>query len=290
LLGFGHGGKVKVETGKRKGKIRDKAGRSRYARGMHARSSSAPCFTPRAVSRGLGSILLGFALVATSLGAPELAPAPVIKSANDPTKPVPGGVRWFGRMHNDYVAQCKNNKFDLVFLGDSITQMWPRDHFNANFGKFNVVNFGIGGDRAENVLWRMENGELQDTAQKLTVLLIGTNNQGMNTAEEVAIGVTAVVRKLQSNCPQTKILLLGIFPSAGTPLEKTKTANAIIAKLDDGKKVRYLDAGAKFLDPEGKIMPGILSDSVHLQKKGYEIWAEAIMPLVTEMMAAPAAP
>jgi lysophospholipase L1-like esterase len=116
------------------------------------------------------------------------------------------------------------------------------------------------------------------------VLLIGTNNQGMNTAEEVAIGVTAVVRKLQSNCPQTKILLLGIFPSAGTPLEKTKTANAIIAKLDDGKTVRYLDAGAKFLDPEGKIMPGILSDSVHLQKKGYEIWAEAIKPLVTEML------
>ena len=217
--------------------------------------------------------------------------------ATDDGLPGTGPIRrydWFRKLwlekRSGWARRAEQDQGALVFLGDSITQMWPRDHFNAQFGKFNVVNFGIGGDRAENVLWRMENGELQGTAQKLTVLLIGTNNQGMNTAEEVAIGVTAVVKKLQANCPQTKILLLGIFPSAGTPLEKTKTANAIIAKLDDGKKVRYLDAGAKFLDAEGKMMPGILSDAVHLQRKGYEIWAEAILPLVTEMMAAPAAP
>ena len=241
----------------------------------------------------LGSVLPG--LVAASMAfAPVVslraqepkpaAPPAVIKSANDPTKPVPGGVRWFGRMHGDYVGQCKSKKFDLCFLGDSITQMWPGDHFAKNFGKFNPVNFGIGGDRAENVLWRLENGELQGTAQKVTVLLIGTNNQGMNTAEEVAVGVTAVVKKLQANCPQTKILLLGIFPSAGTPIEKTKAANAIVAKLDNGKTIRYLDVGAKFLDQDGKIQPGILSDAVHLQRKGYDIWAEAMLPLLTEMM------
>lgn len=216
-------------------------------------------------------------------GVVEAKPA-VIKSANDPTKPVPGGVRWFGRMHAAYVEQCKKNAFDVCFLGDSITQMWPGDHFSKNFGKFNAVNFGIGGDRAENVLWRMENGELKGTKQKLTVLLIGTNNQGMNTAEEVAIGVTAVVKKLQANCPETKILLLGIFPSAGTPLEKTKTINAIIAKLDNGKSIRYFDVGVNFLDSEGKIQPGILSDAVHLQRKGYDIWAESMTPILTEML------
>ncbi len=251
-----------------------------------------PAFFP-AKPRRLAATALWFIAAALGFGqsarvlAKEVIPAippAVIKSANDPTKPVPGGVRWFGRMHNDYAGQCKSRKFDLCFLGDSITQMWPGDHFAKNFGKFNSVNFGIGGDRAENVLWRLENGELQGTEQKLTVLLIGTNNQGRNTAEEVAIGVTAVVKKLQANCPKTRILLLGIFPSAGTPLEKTNAANAIIAKLDDGKTIRYLDVGAKFLDAEGKIQPGILSDAVHLQRKAYDIWAETMLPLLTEMM------
>ncbi len=233
-----------------------------------------------------GAAVIGLFLAGQSEAAEGTPAAPpvVIKSANDPTKPVPGGVRWFGRMHADYVGQCKSKKFDVVFLGDSITQLWPRDHFGQNFGKFNAVNFGIGGDRAENVLWRLENGELQGTAQKLTVLLIGTNNQGRNTAEEVAVGVTAVVKKLRANCPETKILLLGIFPSTGTALEKTKAINAIVAKLDDGKTIQYLDAGAKFLDADGKIQPGILSDAVHLQRKGYEIWAETMLPLFTEMM------
>lgn len=238
------------------------------------------------IALGCAAFAPGFSPAARVLAedAVPATPPAVIKSANDPTKPVPGGVRWFGRMHNDYVAQCRNRKFDVCFLGDSITQMWPGDHFAKNFGKFSAVNFGIGGDRAENVLWRLENGELQGTEQKLTVLLIGTNNQGRNTAEEVAIGVTAVVKKLQSNCPQTKILLLGIFPSAGTPLEKTNAVNAIIAKLDDGKTIRYLDVGARFLDAEGKIQPGILSDAVHLQRKAYDIWAETMLPLLTEML------
>ena len=96
--------------------------------------------------------------------------------------------------------------------------------------------------------------------------------------------MTAVVKKLQANCPETKILLLGIFPSAGTPLEKTKTINAIISKLDNGKSIRYFDVGVNFLDSEGKIQPGSLSDAVHLQRKGYDIWAESMTPILTEML------
>jgi len=212
----------------------------------------------------------------------------VIKSANDPTKPVPGGVRWFGRKHNSYVEQTKNKKFDLCLLGDSITDMWPGDLFGKYFGKFNAVNFGIGGDRTENVLWRLENGELKGTTQKVIVLLIGTNNQGMNTADEVAVGITAVVKALRTACPGAKILLLGVFPSAGTPFEKTKAINDIIAKLDDKKTVRYLDAGAGLLGKDGKMQEGVLSDSVHLTRKGYEIWGEAMDALLAEMMGKPA--
>jgi lysophospholipase L1-like esterase len=215
---------------------------------------------------------------------PLLAEMMVSDPVNDPTKPAPRDVRWFQRMHAIYVDQTKNKKFDLCFLGDSITQMWPGDMFGKHFGKYHAVNFGIGGDRTENVLWRLENGELAGTSPKVIVLLTGTNNQDMNTAEEVAVGITAVVRSLRTKCPQSRILLLGIFPSQDTPAEKTNAINAIVAKLDDGKMVRYLDVGAKLLGEDGTVQEGVLGDGVQLTRKGYEIWAEAMNPLLAEMM------
>ena len=208
----------------------------------------------------------------------------VLTSANDPTKPVPGGVRWFGRQHNSYVEQTKKKKFNLCFLGDSITDMWPRDLFGKYYGKYNVVNFGIGGDRCENVLWRLENGELKGTSPRVIVLLIGTNNSGMNTAREIAYGITAVVKALRAGCPKSKILLLGIFPKRDMPLKKTKAINAIVARLDDKKMIRYLDVGPQFLDKDNNIKEGVLRDAVHPTRKGYKIWAKAMHPLLAEMM------
>ena len=205
-------------------------------------------------------------------------------SANDPTKPVPGGVRWFGRQHRSYVEQTKNKKFDLCFLGDSIIDMWPRDLFGKYYGKYNVVNFGIGGDRCENVLWRLENGELKGTSPRVIVLLIGTNNSGMNTAGEIAYGITAVVKALREGCPKSKILLLAVFPKKDMPLKKTKAVNAIVAKLDDKKMIRYLDIGPGLLDKDDNIKEGVLKDVVHLTRKGYEIWAKAMNPLLATMM------
>ncbi len=210
------------------------------------------------------------------------APAP--KSANDPTKPVPGGVRWFGRKHAAYMDQTKNRKFDLCLLGDSITDMWPGNLFAKYFGKYNAAGFGIGGDRTENVLWRLEQGELKGTNPKVIVLLIGTNNSGFNTGEEIAVGVTAVVTKLRTMLPQTKILLLGIFPKRDPNRARTDAANPIIAKLDDGKMIRFLDVGRHLLDKDGNILDGILSDAVHLTPKGYEIWGDRMAPLLAEMM------
>jgi N-acetylglucosamine-6-sulfatase len=208
---------------------------------------------------------------------------PGITSPNDPTKPVPGGVRWFGRMHADYVNQTKTKKFDVCFMGDSITQMWPGDMFGKYFGRFKAVNFGIGGDRCENVLFRLNDGELQDATPKVIVLMIGTNNQGMNTAEEVAIGVTAVVKALREKCPKAKILLLGILPSTGTPYDKTKSINTLIAKLADRNMIEYQDFGPKLMDKQGKILPGMLADAVHLTRQGYEVWGKEVGPTLSKM-------
>ena len=212
-------------------------------------------------------------------------PPVVVKSANDPTKPVPGGVRWFGRMHASYVEQSKSRKFDLCLLGDSITQMWPGDLFGKYFGKFNAVNFGIGGDRAENVLWRLQHGELDGTSPKVIVLLIGTNNSGMNTPEEIALGVATVVKNLRDKLPKTKILLLGILPRRDANRAKTDAANPLIAKLGDGKMVHYHDLGGMLLDKEGKLLPGVLTDDVHLSRKAYEAWGEAMTPVIAKLMA-----
>jgi lysophospholipase L1-like esterase len=233
-----------------------------------------------------GSLQAGDIQPAPAAAAPAAAEKPFkLTSANDPTKPVPGGVRWFGREHAKCVDMTRNKKFNLCLLGDSITAMWPGDMFGTYFGKYTPANFGIGGDRCENVLWRLQNGELVGTSPKLIMLLIGTNNQGMNTAEEVAYGVTTVVKRLREICPQSKILLLGIFPSAGTPYEKTKAINAITAKLDDGKMIRYFDPGAVMLEKDGKMLQGVLSDAVHLTRKGYTIWGETSAPIIAEMMA-----
>jgi len=213
------------------------------------------------------------------------APAVLVGSSSSATRPVPGDVPWFGRMHAEYLKQTKNQKFDLCFLGDSITQGWPGDMFAKYFGKYKPVNFGIGGDRTENVLWRLHHGELKGTSPKLIVLLIGICNAGRNTPQEIAVGVATVVKTLRVMLPQTKILLLGIFPSAkNADRAKTEVANRFLAKLD-GKSngmIKYLDIGSKFLNNDGKILPGVLRDGVHLTRKGYKIWGDAVAPIITK--------
>ena len=219
--------------------------------------------------------------------APPIKGTPVttVTSRNDPTKPVPGGVRWFWNNHQSNLQKTKANNFDLCFLGDSITSGWPGDLMNMYFGKYKPANFGIGGDRAENVLFRLENGELEWTSPKVIVLLLGTNNSGMNNPGEIALGVATVIRKLRGMLPETKILLLAIFPSKDPGKnQKTNGANTYLAKMDDGKMVRYLDINAKFMDQDGKLRNDVMQDGVHLNRNGYVIWGENITTTLDKMM------
>ncbi|MDA1045236.1 MAG: GDSL-type esterase/lipase family protein [Verrucomicrobia bacterium] len=208
-----------------------------------------------------------------------------VRSANDPTRPVPGGVRWFWRNHGENMQKTKNNNFDLCFLGDSITQGWPGDLLNERFGKYRPANFGIGGDRCENVLWRLENGELAGTNPKVIVLLLGTNNSGMNTPEEMALGVATVVKKLRTMLPKTKIMLMAIFPSQN-PVngEKIKKANTYLETLDDGTMIRFINVNANFLNKDGNYRNDMFQDDVHLARLGYAMWAATTAPLLEEMM------
>lgn len=190
--------------------------------------------------------------------------------------------------HKQFVKIVEKGDADVVFIGDSITQGWEgagKQMWAEHFAPLKAVNLGIGGDQTGHVLWRITEGkELDPIKPKVAVIMIGTNNMGSAksgyTPEQIAGGVKAIVETIHKQKPDTKILLLGIFPrsaKATDPIrEKVKKTNEIIAKLDDGKTVFYKDIGEKFLEPDGTLDKKIMPDLLHLSPAGYEIWTKAI--------------
>jgi lysophospholipase L1-like esterase len=234
--------------------------------------------------------------VAIVLSACSTKPAParssVASAATSPTNtaiiPVPRDTNWVKR-HEGFVARAKQGNVDILFMGDSITDGWRNQNlWKEKYEPMKAVDFGIGGDRTEHVLWRMEHGELKGIRPKVIVLMIGTNNSGRNSVPEIVEGITAIVKDFRKRLPKSKILLLGIFPraeKANNPIrQKLKDINAQIAKLDDGRMVRYLDIGDKFLDADGTLSRDIMPDFLHPNAKGYQIWADAMDPTLQAML------
>lgn len=213
------------------------------------------------------------------------------KKTNTAVVPVPRDRQGWMARHEAMNARVKQGNVDLVFIGDSITQGWEgsgKNVWEKYYGKRNAVNLGIGGDRTQHVLWRLDHGNIDGISPKLAVVMIGTNNAGDNTPEEIADGVEAIVKKLRTKLPETKILLLAIFPRGPNPddphRQVNEKANALIAKLDDGQHVEYLDIGKRFLTDDGTLTREIMPDLLHPREKGYTIWAEAIEPIVAKAL------
>lgn len=238
---------------------------------------------------------LAVAFLALAVGA--LA---VSQTKDSPALPSERKDKFAAARHEQFVKRAEKGDVDVLFLGDSITQAWEtdgKDAWKANFESLKPANFGIGGDRTQHVLWRITEGkELEKIKPKVTVLMIGTNNSGSNSAEEIAQGVTAIVKELNRQQPQMKVLLLAVFPRAGKRLKdpnrvapdelntKIPEVNKLIARLDDGKSVKFLDINSKFLDKDGGLPKEVMPDYLHLSKKGYEIWAEAINEPLKELL------
>jgi lysophospholipase L1-like esterase len=176
---------------------------------------------------------------------------------------------------------------DLLFDGDSITNRWEDSGAQAwaQYAK-RAANFGIEGDRVENDLWRLDNGQLDGLDPKLVVLLIGTNNvSGGFTPEQIADGIKVLVAEYEKRCPHAHIVLMAIFPrgeAATDPMRlKVAAVNDLIKSLDDGNRVSFVDIGPKLLQTDGKFTPGVVGgDFLHPQAGGYVIWSEALQPLV----------
>jgi lysophospholipase L1-like esterase len=181
---------------------------------------------------------------------------------------------------------------DIAFIGDSITQAWERAGSNVwqhYYGSRKALNFGVGGDQTQHVLWRFEHGQLDGLKPKAAVLLIGTNNSNKDDFSEAEIleGVTAVVTQIRERLPATKILIIAIFPrgkSFSVQRGKILQVNQALAKLADGKMIQYLDFGSQLIETDGSISKSIMPDYLHLTERGYEIWAEAMEPKLKEML------
>ena len=182
--------------------------------------------------------------------------------------------------------------YDIEFIGDSITQGWEvrgSNVWHEYYGHRKVINFGVSGDRTQHVLWRFNQGQLNDIKAKVAVVMIGTNNsgKGRNTADEILAGVQAIVEQIRVRQPDTKIILLGIFPR-GPGFNDQRGAllqvNQALARLDDGTNIFYQDLGAKFIENDGTISKKIMPDYLHPNEAGYRIWAAAIEPKLKELL------
>ncbi len=220
---------------------------------------------------------------------PEPAPA----AANESVTPVPRDQKRWVERQALINSRAVPGEVDVIFLGDSITNGWDGNKgqklWEQYFAPLKAMNAGIGGDRTEHVLWRLDNGNIKGITPKVAVIMIGTNNARTNTSEQIAAGITAIVEKLRVKLPQTKILLLAIFPRGADkndPLRmKNEGANAIVKKLDDGKHVFFLDINQEFLTADGVLEKEIMPDLLHPSEKGYEIWAKAITPEIKKLLA-----
>lgn len=208
--------------------------------------------------------------------------------------PQPRGDDGSKRRHASFNEKVKEvgKKSQLIFIGDSITQGWEgegKELWANRFAKFDAINLGIGGDRTQHVLYRMDNGNLEGLSPKAAVVMIGTNNSNGedNSAEQIAEGVRHIVQKLRTKLPSTKILLIPIFPrgeNVNPQRGKINQANQIIQKLADGQNVLWVDFGHKFINEHGRIPRDIMPDYLHLSKKGYEIWADSIQEPLTKVL------
>ncbi len=207
------------------------------------------------------------------------------------TTPAPRTQEWWVNRNASFNEIAAKGGIDLVLMGDSITHGWEnkgKEVWAEYYTPRNAANFGIGGDRTQHLLWRIDDGNFDGISPKLIVLMIGTNNSKDNTAQEIADGVTAVVKRLHEEEPQAKILLLAIFPRGEQPDDPRRlnniAANELFMRIADGKMIHYLDIGEVFTNADGTLSPEIMPDYLHLTPRGYRMWAEAIEPKVAELM------
>ena len=210
--------------------------------------------------------------------------------------------------HAQLLAKAKQGRIDVYFEGDSITRRWGAldypdllANWKQNFFGWNAADFGWGADRTQNILWRLENGELDGVNPKVVVLLAGTNNVGDLSAsggadarvDDITRGLQAIVHVIREKAPAATIIVMGIFPRNDNLafMPTIDRTNRNLSELADGQKIRYLNINDKLADDDGKPLDGMMNakDKLHPTVKAYQVWAEALKLIFTELLGSPAA-
>jgi lysophospholipase L1-like esterase len=208
--------------------------------------------------------------------------------------------------HEQLLEKAKKGRIDVYFTGDSITRRWGATDYpdflanwTKNFHGWNAADFGWGGDTVQNVLWRLTHGELDGVKPRVVVVMAGTNNIGGRPragggqeakVTEIVEGLKAVLAVCRERAPDATVILMGLTPRNDNPAAAgiITQVNERLARLADGKTVRYLNINDKLADKDGKFLPGMSPDRLHLSAKGYQVWADALKPVFTELLGPPA--
>jgi lysophospholipase L1-like esterase len=237
--------------------------------------------------------LLFFSSAFVFLRAEDANPSPAVKTIiydNTAVIPVPIEKAGWMKRHEWINSQARLGNINLIYVGDSIVQHFDKqgkEVWDRYYAPRHGLNMGISGDKTQHVLWRMDHGNLDGISPKLAIVMIGQNNGGHNTGREIADGVTAIVQRIRTKLPETKILLLGIFQRRQKPVPERADlaqANGIISLLADDKKIFYMDINPVFVRPDGTIPADLMPDYEHPSQLGHRLWAETIESKVSELM------
>lgn len=202
-------------------------------------------------------------------------------------------VEWWMPRHESKLGEDGRETAELLFIGDSITHGWEttgNETWNEYYAEQGAYNLGFSGDRTENVLWRLQHGEVDGINPKLAVIMIGTNNTGhrQDSPECTAKGIQLILDELEQRLPDANVLLLAIFPREASPDGDVRQLNSgineRIGNFADRERVFFLDINDVFLDEDGVLSEDIMPDLLHPNKYGYQLWAEAMESKLNELL------
>ena len=264
---------------------------------------------PARIGAGLTIALMtcGAIAVGASLARGQ-APAQGVTAAPVPPGPADRAAPRIDRnsmiAHGQLLEKARTGGIDVYFVGDSITRRWGATdypdllaHWRQQFFGWNAGNFGWGADRTENILWRLENGELDGVNPKVIVIQGGTNNVGAQPGDadkvaDITRGLAAIVNVCRQKAPKATIVLTAIFPrnDSMAVMPEIDQINAGLARLADGRAVRYLSVNDKLADKDGRLFPGVINerDMLHPTLAGYQVWADGLKPILLELLGPPA--
>ena len=205
--------------------------------------------------------------------------------------------------HKQLFAKTKQGRIDVYFQGDSITRRWGATdypkllaHWKRTFHGWNAANFAWGGDNTHHILWRMQNGELDGVSPKVVCLQAGANNlpwrgpAGETHLRDVVGGIQAIIAEFRSRFPGVPIVLTAMFPRDQNP-ELSETIASINERLESmsnaDKRIHWININPELVAADGKLHSDVSSDGLHLEEPGYEIWAKAVRPVLTQLLGPP---